>query len=112
LQDTANGATNVSASPNNAGSAFQVEALMRVYTKCKCQQVFVPSENNQDTVPYNSFSVSGQSVYANQVANFNTILFLLANSPELGKDGIATNGNQYNTLSVNPILVKTKIIDP
>jgi len=28
-----------------------------------------------------------------------------ANSPELGKNGIATNGNQYNTLSVNPILL-------
>ena len=86
--------------------ANSMRYIMGFYGDTTSLQVFVPSENNQDTVPYNSFSVSGQSVYANQVANFNTILFLLANSPELGKNGIATNGNQYNTLSVNPILVK------
>ena len=56
----------------------------------------------QDYVPdpatYPTGSFVNQAIYANQVANFNTINSLLINSPQLGPTGIATNGVGRNTI--------------
>ncbi len=72
---------------------------------------------NQDIIPdpalFPSGSFVNQAVYANNVANFNTINYLLVNSPELGRNGLPTNGNQYNTLCIAPITVPvgSQIVD-
>lgn len=56
-------------------------------------QDFVPDPN-----VYPGGSFVNQAVYANQVANFNTIDSLLINSSQLGATGIATNGNNYYSI--------------
>lgn len=78
-------------------------------------QVFV--QTSQDIIPdptlYPAGSFVNQSVYANNVATFNTINYLLVNSPELGRNGIAVNNNNYNTICVAPITVPvgSQIVD-
>ena len=72
---------------------------------------------NQDVVPdptlFPTGSFINQAVYANQIAGFNTINNLLVNSPELGKNGIPTNSNLYNTICQAPIRVAvgSQIVD-
>jgi hypothetical protein len=63
---------------------------------------------SQDIVPNPATFPNGSTVnlvvYANQVANFNTIDSLLVNCAELsGGIGIPTNGRNYNTIA-NPII--------